>query len=239
MLHWLASKHRNSKPHKKKPKLSQTKLRLERGLSLLPVNWPRRKEAADVASYERYLSTLQLWTVSNRFQGILVGYYLWVVVAVLLVFLRLLLTPHSRIWLASLLPPLLPTADCPQEGKEEHQQTETLPVMDKNPLLHHTHHIQWVSRVILPDLFRWKRKSTRTRELRWQLSGFAEGKLLRGEEWNSDTFCHKSGPWSAFEWHKILSLNRKFWETLSIANFQSMPRRYRLFFCSNQGILAW
>ena len=143
--------------------------------------------------------------------------------------------PH----LPNLLPPLLPTADCPPKGKEEHQQTETLPVMDKNTLLHHTHHIQWVCRVILPDLFRWKRKSTRTRELRWQLSGFAEGKLLRGEEWNSDTFCHKSGPWSAFEWHKILSLNRKFWETLSIANFQSMPRRYRLFFCSNQGILAW
>ena len=52
--------------------------------------------------------------------------------------------PH----LPSLLPPLLPTADCPPKGKEEHQQTETLPVMDKNTL-HHTHQIQRV-RVVNP-----------------------------------------------------------------------------------------
>ena len=52
---------------------------------------------------------------------------------------KVVAAPHSRIC-PSLLPPTLPTADCLPKGKEHHQQTETLPVMDKNTLHHHPHH---------------------------------------------------------------------------------------------------
>ena len=68
-------------------------------------------------------------------------------VVVVVVVRKVVAAPHSRIC-PSLLPPLLPTADCLPKGKEHHQQTETLPVMDKNTL-HHTHQIQRV-RVVNP-----------------------------------------------------------------------------------------
>ena len=51
---------------------------------------------------------------------------------VLVVLIRGWLVRHLLTAASGLLPPLLPTADCPPKGKEEHQQTETLPVMDKN-----------------------------------------------------------------------------------------------------------
>ena len=99
---------------------------------------------------------------------------------VVLVVIRRLVAPHSRIW-PSLLPPLLPTADCPPKGKEEHQQTETLPVMDKNTL-HHTHHIQWVRLVNPPDNVQCLRMTTAVNKdpcAHMAAFGFAQGKLCR------------------------------------------------------------
>ena len=62
---------------------------------------------------------------------------------VVVVVRKVVAAPHSRIC-PSLLPPTLPTADCLPKGKEHHQQTETLPVMDKNTLHHPHHHVQQV-----------------------------------------------------------------------------------------------
>ena len=65
------------------------------------------------------------------------------VVVVVVMVRKVVAAAHSRIC-PSLLPPTLPTADCLPKGKEHHQQTETLPVMDKNTLHHPHHHVQQV-----------------------------------------------------------------------------------------------
>ena len=80
-------------------------------------------------------------------------------VVVLVVVIRGWLVRHLLTAASGLLPPLLPTADCPPKGKEEHQQTETLPVMDKNTL-HHTHQIQRVCVVNPPDNLQSLRMTT-------------------------------------------------------------------------------
>ena len=96
-------------------------------------------------------------------------------VVVLVVVIRGWLVRHLLTAASGLLPPLLPTADCPPKGKEEHQQTETLPVMDKNTPLHHTHQIQrvWCSEPSRPFSVHENKAelSARTPVLRWQLSG--------------------------------------------------------------------